>query len=175
MILEIVGIVLLLCFCFVVFFGAPYLPTMRPQIRAALELADLQPGETLLELGCGDGRVLVAAARQGIHAVGYELNPLLVLFCLARTWRYHKLVTVKWGNFFSQDWPRADAIFVFGLDKVMQKLDTKIVQQQKLWRSNANTHTKKTQPPLNLVSFAFEVPNKQPIREQAGIFLYEYK
>ena len=69
--------VILLCFSGVLLVGAPYLPTLTPQVAAALELAALRPGETLLELGCGDGKVLIAAAQQGYRAVGYELNPIL--------------------------------------------------------------------------------------------------
>ena len=75
-IVLIVIAVVFICFAGVVAFGAPYLPTLRPQVETALELVNLMPGQTLLELGCGDGKVLVAAAQTGLHAVGYELNPL---------------------------------------------------------------------------------------------------
>lgn len=69
--------VLILCFGGVLLFGAPYLPTLTPQVQAALELCKLQSGDTLLELGCGDGKVLIAAAERGATVIGYELNPLL--------------------------------------------------------------------------------------------------
>src|SRR5688572_25475247 len=98
---------LAVCFAGVLLFGAPYLPTLRPQVKAALELAELRKGETLLELGCGDGKVLIAAARQGIKAVGYELNPLLALLAWLRTRRYGGNVKVVWGNFWREDWPPA--------------------------------------------------------------------
>jgi DNA modification methylase len=70
--------VLLLAFGGVILRGAPYVPTLDPQARAALELLDLKPGQTLLELGSGDGKILVVAARAGLHVVGIELNPFLV-------------------------------------------------------------------------------------------------
>jgi SAM-dependent methyltransferase len=81
-------VLVLLClgaFAAVIFFGAPYLPTLRPQIQAAFALLELKPGQTLLELGCGDGKVLVAAAEAGYKAVGIELNPILALVAWART------------------------------------------------------------------------------------------
>jgi hypothetical protein len=53
--LVLVILVMLICFGGVLLFGAPYLPTLKPQVHAALELANLKPGQTLLELGCGDG------------------------------------------------------------------------------------------------------------------------
>ena len=90
---------LVLIFSFVIFFGAPYLPTLKPEAQKALGLLDLKPGQTLLELGSGDGRVLKQAAKQGIRGIGYELNPLLVIYSQISCWRYRKLVTFKCRNF----------------------------------------------------------------------------
>ena len=162
--LTVIGLVLLVliaCFGFVLAFGAPYLPTLTPQMHAALDLADLQPGQTLLELGCGDGKVLVAAARRGLNVIGYELNPLLVIVCKLRCWRYRHLVTVKWGDFWRSPWPAADAIFVFLLPKHMDRLDKKIIQYK--------------HKPVKLVSFAFSLPNREASAHKDSVFLYEYK
>lgn len=152
------GIVIL--FGFVVAFGAPYLPTKRRQIEAALDLLDLQPGQTLLELGCGDGRVMAAAAKKGINCIGYELNPVLVLLAWILTFRQRKNIRIIWGNFWMRPLPQADAIFVFLLDKYMDKLDKKITQD--------------INRPVKLASFAFQIPGRKAIREKHGIFLYEY-
>lgn len=154
-------IVVALCFCFVVFFGAPYLPTLHPQIEAALELADLAKGETLLELGCGDGKVLIAAAERGLKVVGYELNPLLAVVSWLRTRRYQGRVRVVCGNFWTAKWPESQAIFVFLLDKYMNKLDTKIAQD--------------CVPPTKLVSFAFQIRDKKPDKTKDGVYLYKYE
>jgi len=158
--LIIVGAVLLFSFSAVLLVGAPYLPTLKPQVEAALRLADLHKGQTLLELGCGDGRVLIAAAQKGLNVVGYELNPFLALVTYLRTWQYRKQVTVIWGDFWRKPWPKADAIFVFLLPKYMQKLDTKIMQS--------------TSKPVKLVSFAFQIPNKKFDITKHDIYLYKY-
>jgi 16S rRNA A1518/A1519 N6-dimethyltransferase RsmA/KsgA/DIM1 with predicted DNA glycosylase/AP lyase activity len=97
-VLVIALIILIICFGGVLFFGAPYLPTLRQQVKAALELADLKPGDTLLELGCGDGKVVLAAAKQGINVIGYELNPILALVAWSRTRRYSKNVKIICGQ-----------------------------------------------------------------------------
>ena len=76
-IVVIIAVVTLLSFSFVLLFGAPFLPTLKKQIDEALDLLDLKPGETMLELGCGDGRILLAATQRGLSVVGYELNPIL--------------------------------------------------------------------------------------------------
>ncbi len=152
---------ILICFGGVLLVGAPYLPTLSPQVKVALELADLQPGETLLELGCGDGRVLLAAARRGYQAVGYELNPLLAGLAWLRTLRYRQQVKIIWGDFWRAPWPPAEAIFVFLLPKYMTKLDKKIIQYG--------------HKPVKLVSFAFQVPGCEPSAQKAGVFLYNYR
>ena len=141
-----IGVVVLL-FGFVVLFGAPYLPTLAPQVKTALELAELKKGQHLLELGCGDGRVLIAAAKQGIRVTGYELNPVLAFISWLRTRRYKGLVTVVWGNFWKGTLPPADAIFVFLLPKYMEKLNNKVIQEY-------------SGKKIKLVSFAFEIKSK---------------
>jgi len=161
--LYLVSIIAVFLFGFVVLFGAPYLPTLKKQTDDALDLLALKPGQTLLELGCGDGRVAKAAARRGIRVVGYELNPILVIIAKLHTVKYRKLVTIKWGNFWQTNWPETDAIFVFLLDKYMKKLDKKIVQK-----------TKQQGREIRLLSFTFEIPGRKPIANKGGLFLYKY-
>lgn len=153
-------ILVVLSFGFVLLFGAPYLPTLKPQINTALELVDLRPGQTLLELGSGDGKVLIAAAQAGLKAVGYEINPFLALVSWLRTRRYRKQVRVVWGNFWSKEWPEAEGIFTFLHPRFMNKLDKKIVQYDS--------------KPVKLVSFAFEIPNRKESTRRDGVFLYIY-
>jgi hypothetical protein len=150
----------LACFGTVLLFGAPYLPTLPKQVQVAMDMVNLKPGQTLLELGCGDGKVLVAAAQRGWRVVGYELNPLLVVLCKLRTWRYHKLVSVRWGNFWTKHWPPADGIFIFALPRYMKRLDKKIIQSSR--------------GPVKLVSFAFPIPNRTAVRIREGVHLYRY-
>lgn len=160
-----IAVLLLLVFSFVVLFGAPFLPTLRASTAEALDLLDLKPGQTLLELGSGDGRVLREAAKRGIRAIGYELNPVLVIWTKVVNWKYRRLITVHWGNYWRTPLPVTDGIYVFLLQKYMKKLDTKIAQDKLAW------HTKK---PLRLVSFAFEIPGKKTAKVHKGLFLYTY-
>ena len=155
-----IALVVLGCFSGVLLVGAPYLPTLRPQIKAAFELADLQPGQTMLELGCGDGRILIAAAEQGYQAIGYELNPIMAFIAWLRTRRYRRQIQVVWGDFWTAEWPEAAVIFPFLLDRYMERLDKKCMQYS----------TK----PVKLVSYAFKVPGRRPVRQSKGVYLYRY-
>ena len=159
-VLFLIGLFLILIFGFVVIFGAPFLPTLKVRTPEIFELLELRAGQTLVELGSGDGRILRAAAERGIYAIGYELNPLLVAWSVVRNWKYRKFMTVHWGNYWRHKLPITDAIYVFLLDKYMTKLDTKITQDI----------TKK----VKVVSFAFEIPNRIAIRQKNGLFLYKY-
>lgn len=156
--LLLIGIILL--FGFVILFGAPYLPTKAKQKTSALNLLDLQPGQLFLEFGCGDGRVLKAAAAKGWRCVGYELNPILVLVSICVNWRYRHQVKVVWGSFWRADITKADGIFVFLLDSFMERLDKKL--------------TTESSRQLKMASFAFKVPHKKIIKERDGVFLYRY-
>jgi 16S rRNA A1518/A1519 N6-dimethyltransferase RsmA/KsgA/DIM1 with predicted DNA glycosylase/AP lyase activity len=153
-------IAIFMLFAVVVLFGAPYLPTLSNTKKTAIDLLAMKPGQTMLELGSGDGRVMVEAAKRGINVVGYELNPLLVLISLYTTRKYRKQIKVKWGNFFTAKWPKHDAIFVFLTDKFMPRLDSKIKADSK--------------KPLLVASNSFKIPNKKPIKESYGVYLYKY-
>jgi hypothetical protein len=148
-------IFLIICFGGVLFFGAPYLPTLKSQVGFALELADIKSGQTLLELGCGDGRVVIAAAKRG-----YELNPILALIAWSRTRRYGKQVKIICADFWHVSLPKSEAIFVFLLPKYMKKLNIKIEEE--------------AFKPVKLVSFAFAIPDREPDGESAGVYLYNF-
>lgn len=158
--LLLAGLSVILLFSFVIAFGAPFLPTLRNRTQEALDLLDLKPGQILLELGSGDGRILRAAAERGIYGIGYELNPLLVVWSKLRHWRYRRLITVHWGNYWRHTLPLTDGIYVFLLNPYMEKLDNKITQEIK--RN------------VKVVSFAFAIPGKKPVQEMNGLMLYKY-
>lgn len=76
---------LVLLFGFVAFFGAPYVPSLRREVRAAFDdLYELDSKEVVVDLGSGDGLVLLEAVSRGAKGYGYELNPLLALISRLR-------------------------------------------------------------------------------------------
>ena len=151
-------ILAVLFFGFVLLRGAPYLPSLNRHIETALDLLELQPGQTIYDLGCGDGRLLKAAARRGLKAVGYELNPIMFAYAWLTT-RNRKNIQVRFGDFWNVGLTNADAVYVFLLDKFMAKLDERL--------KNSGKHIK-------LASHTFKIPGKSPRAHKNGIYLYKY-
>lgn len=113
-------------------YGLPTVPTGRDRIRAALRLADLRAGEAFFDLGAGDGRVLVLAAREfGARATGIEIGPLQ---CLVSRWNarrsgVRRSVNVKRENFYRADLRAADVVFLYATSRELRRLQTHLERQ----------------------------------------------
>ncbi len=152
---------LVLPFAFVLLYGAPYLPTRREQAEQALDMLGLTEGGVFVDLGCGDGALLIAAARRGLRCYGYELNPFVWAVAVWRTRKFRDLVTVRCKNFWKITLPpETKGVFVFLLDKYMPKLDTKL--------------SKELKKGSQLVSYTFQIPSKKPKAVQGALYLYKY-
>lgn len=160
-IVLLVALALLLLYAFVIPFGAPFVPTLKGRVPVAMKLLNLKKGQTLLELGSGDGRVLRAAAEAGLNAVGYELNPILVLYSRIRLLKYRKQTKVIWGSFWNKPWPEADGIFAFILQPFMERMDEKIKAE----------YGKKG---IKLVSFGYQIKSRKADKVMGDLYLYRY-
>jgi cyclopropane fatty-acyl-phospholipid synthase-like methyltransferase len=147
------------CFAVGAFIGAPYLPIRQVDAEAALDLAAVKKGETVIDLGSGDGRLLIAAARRGAQAIGYEINPLLWLWSLVATWPYRRHITIHLKSYWQATLPPADVIYTFLITRYTAKLDRKL--------------TTELHQPTRVVSYVFELPRK-PEKQTRNTFLYRY-
>lgn len=71
------GLILLLPTAYAAKIGAPYAPTFMAAIKRAFSHISLGPNDVIVDLGAGDGRVLLEAALRGAKAIGYELSPIM--------------------------------------------------------------------------------------------------
>ena len=97
-------------------YGLPWVPTRHARIRRALQMANLQPGETLYDLGAGDGRVLrMAAGEFGARAIGVEIGPLQCLMSAVLAWLSgeNEKVQTRLGNFYTTGFQDADVVFIY--------------------------------------------------------------
>ncbi|MBX4187559.1 MAG: class I SAM-dependent methyltransferase [Candidatus Doudnabacteria bacterium] len=113
--------------------GAPFLPTHDTIVSKMVELAKNKPAALVADVGAGNGKILIALARQGITAHGYEINPWLWLWAKIKIWRagVGDKAIIRLANFWSTDFSRYDTVIIFGLDKIMGGLETKLLKELK--------------------------------------------
>lgn len=111
--------------------GPPFVGASPERAAAVLTLAEVRPGTMFVDLGAGDGRLLLAAAARGALAIGYEINPFYVVWARWRVWRagQHSRVTVHWRNFWNADCRRADVVVVYGFSTIMDRLEQKLQRE----------------------------------------------
>jgi SAM-dependent methyltransferase len=109
-------------------------PTDRITARRMLFLASVQKGERVVDLGCGDGRIVVIAAREfGARATGFEIDPFRVLW--GKLWirlagLSHR-ARVIWGNIYRVDVHDADVVILFLSAKANFRLQERLKRQLK--------------------------------------------
>jgi len=141
--------------------GAPWVPTPFKKVQTMLELTDLGSEDVLYDLGCGDGRTVVMAARKyGAKAVGIEIDPLRYVYCqvLISVLGLRDKVTIKYGNFFRHDLSDATVVTCYLLQETNIKLEQKL--QQELVAGT------------RVVSNTFVFPSLRRIRQENNIQLY---
>jgi predicted RNA methylase len=112
---------------------APYVPSPPQVIRQMLILAELKPREVFFDLGAGDGRTVIMAAKDfGARAVGVELREDLVKKALSTIYEnsLQDRVTIVNGDMFNVDLTSADVVFLYlttsANEKVKPKLETEL-------------------------------------------------
>ena len=130
--------------------GALFVSTSKARIRTCIKAIPMDAGQTLVDLGCGDGRVLRQALKHyNVRAVGYEINWLAYLKARLLSLGYKNL-EIKRQDFWSANLAEADVIFCYLYPDVMKKLAAKL-------RSNLK-------PGAVIVSCNFTLPGFQPCR-----------
>ncbi len=140
--------------------GAIYFPTSARNTEAAVLLSGAGPGEKVADLGSGDGKILIAFARAGVQATGFEINPHLVRSSRKAIERMglENLARVEWKSIWKADLSGFDAIYVYGIPYIMKKLGKKIRREMK--------------PGSRVVSNIFQFPDWQYKDRDRDMFLY---
>jgi len=121
-------ILLFISFGVIVFVGAPYVPSRKVDTSNLFKELNLRKGTTVVDLGCGDGKVLLEASKNNLKSIGYELNPILFLIAKLRLKNYSNSKVI-WGNYWSADISKAGLVFVFSAAPFMQRLYEKFKTQ----------------------------------------------
>ena len=121
-----VAIIVLLVYALVR--GAPYAPLGKQKIETMLSLLNVKAGEKAVDLGSGDGRLVIEMAKKGANAYGYEINPLLVLIA---KWKIKKLrlqnyAHIYWSDFWGKNLSSFDIVTVYLAPHSMKAVEKKL-------------------------------------------------
>jgi len=131
-ILAIVSLPILVTFAYAEWRAAPWLPTRSRDIPRFLKLADIRPDQKVYDLGCGDGRLVVAAARVGANAEGFEISLLPYLLARVRLLFHRgKNARVRYADFWNRNFSDADVVYLFLTPKANPRMISKLERELK--------------------------------------------
>ncbi len=158
---------------FIAWFGwnltldALWQPTEIATIRQIFNLVDLREDDLIYDLGCGDGRVLIEAAKErGASGIGLEIDPIRVALARIRT-KINGLdgkVIIRLADMYNYPVGDADVVFLFLSSAANEKLAAKL--------------TEELSPGARIVSYYHELPGLEPVKVEYNdsdyeLFLYE--
>jgi precorrin-6B methylase 2 len=129
---------------------AIFVPTPEDVVEKMLELANVRKGDVVYDLGCGDGRIVIAAAkRYGCQAVGYDIDEECVQLSLENVKKnqVEKLVRIEHEDIFQVDLSKVDVVMLY----LLPSLNVKLIPQ-----------LEKLKPGSRIVSHAFDMKGIQP-------------
>ncbi|HEX8822074.1 MAG TPA: methyltransferase domain-containing protein [Archangium sp.] len=141
----------------------PYVPTPQLVVDEMLALAGVKPGDVLYDLGSGDGRIVVTAAKNlGVRGVGIDINPERIqeAEANARAAGVQDLTEFREEDLFKADFSEATVVTMYLLPSVNDRLKPKLLRELK--------------PGTRIVSHAFDIDGWEPERvvEVDGRTLY---
>jgi SAM-dependent methyltransferase len=146
-----------------VYINAPYVPTPDKVARAMLKLAGVRNNDIVYDLGCGDGRIVILAAKEyGAHGIGIDLNPRRIEEARsnARKAGVETLVKFEVNDLFASDIHGATVVALYLLPDVNLRLRPKLIKDLK--------------PGSRVISNSFDMGDWKPDKEQivAGNHIY---
>jgi SAM-dependent methyltransferase len=161
MILVWIAVGVLALFGLSAFVGAPYVPTLQAELRRAFtKLYPVGKRDVVVDLGAGDGRVLIEAVRCGARAYGYEINPLLVLIAKLRL---KSSATVQLADMWSVKLPPdTTLVYIFTVSRDSKRLGRYL-----------QAHADTAKRPLRVMTFGPKLVDHEPVNVHRGHSLYE--
>ena len=136
------------------------MPTSKERTEKMVKLLDIKEGDKIVDLGAGDGRLVVEAAKAGAESYGYEISPALVRLAKKNIWDagLDSKAFVFCGNLWHQNLRDFDGVVVYGMRHMMKKLERKFKKELK--------------PGAKVVSNYFRLPSWTSVSKEDNIYFY---
>lgn len=135
----------------------PFIPSFQRDVRLMMRFAAIKKHDVVIDPGCGDGRLVFEAAKQGAKATGYEFAVPAYLYAKIRS-LFYPGSSIRFGDFWKQDYSKADVVFCYLLPDTMKLFHANIWPQLK--------------PGCRVVSNSFAMKTLKPVQSEQGIHLY---
>jgi 2-polyprenyl-3-methyl-5-hydroxy-6-metoxy-1,4-benzoquinol methylase len=146
------------------FTGAPFAVSSPYKIKKMLpyivEAIGGRKNLSAVDIGSGDGRIVMALAREGLVAHGIEINPLLAMFSKIKIKAagLQDKAFIHRASFWNSDFSQYDIVVLFGVFYIMKKLEKKLLAELK--------------PGAIVICNHFYFPNWTPIKQEGDIYIY---
>jgi len=140
--------------------GAPYVATRDVKLTTMLELAKIKKDQKVVDLGSGDGKIVIAMAKIGARAYGYEVNPFLVWWSRQKIKRSNLegKAIIYWKDFFLDDLSDYQVVTLYGIGTMMTRLEKKLASELPVG--------------AKIISNYFQFPNWKPSLEKDKVLVY---
>lgn len=145
-----------------IFFQGAFFAKTKPELlKTIISLLEIKPGQKAVDIGSGDGRLVISLAEAGAMAYGYEINPFLV-FISRRNIKKKKLqqrAFIYRKNFWKADLSHFDLVTVYGVSYMMKSLEEKLNNELK--------------PGAKIASNYFIFRKLKPLIKKENIYIYK--
>lgn len=138
----------------------PFVPSSKERLDIMIELAGITPGQKAVDLGSGNGQVVIEMAKLGAFAFGYEIDPVLVEKSLRNIKQANLEGTafVILTNYWDEPLDSFDVVTIYGITGIMERLEEKLRKELK--------------PGTKVVSNFFTFPHWEPAVKKGEVYLY---
>lgn len=159
--LSLITFVLSLFFLIPWLFGAPFEASRKKRVKEIIGISGVKKGDKVIELGSGDGRIVIEFAKKGAIVKGFEINPILVYISRRKIKKENLQNNAKiyWKSFWKADFSKYDLIVLFQFPTIMKRLENKIKQQAK--------------ENVKIISNTWKFPSLKLIKDVGNVRLYE--